>query len=62
MVIADAQRVSISLDSTSGRSQLRLGTVMYSDAGNYSCRAFSQSGFTDTSDTAVITVQGSKSM
>lgn len=55
----DGQRLAIAFDSERGRSELRVGSVLYSDAGNYLCRAIDLSGNVEIiSLLAVITVQG----
>ena len=52
-------RFSISLDSLTGRSELRVSSVQYGDAGEYSCVAQDANGnFLATSQSGTITVQG----
>lgn len=53
------QRLSISYDSLTGRSELRVARVAYEDAGLYTCRALDATdSVIGTSQEANITVRG----
>lgn len=55
----DSSRIAITYDSLSGRSELGIGSVMYSDAGEYVCRAADTGGIVvGSSQFAILTVQG----
>lgn len=58
-VTVGGQRLSISYDGLTGRSELRVNNVEYEDAGEYTCRALDAGGnILASSQPATITVQG----
>ena len=57
--LAADDRLEISLNVSTGRSELRLATVYYGDGGEYLCRAFDADGtILGSSQSATLTVQG----
>lgn len=60
-VLGEGGRLSISYDGITGRSELRVASVRYGDAGDYLCRALDAGGrVLASSETATIVVQGIK--
>ena len=54
-------RIAVTYDSLSGRSELGIESVAYSDAGEYVCRAASEDGVViGSSQLAILTVQGNE--
>lgn len=58
-MLEEGGRLSISYDGVTGRSELRVTSVRYGDAGEYFCRALDSGGrILASSNAATITVQG----